>query len=59
MSASCCATRWSNRLGEQPVEDIKADFERRVTAGEFIGVTPTARRGQPIGDHSGDARSRA
>ena len=27
-------------MGEVPVADIKADFERRVTAGEFIGVTP-------------------
>jgi len=26
-------------MGELPVAEIKADFERRITAGEFIGVT--------------------
>ena len=29
-------------MGEVSVEDIKGDFERRVSAGEFIGVTPAS-----------------
>ena len=46
-------------MGEVTVAAIKAEFEQRVAAGEFIGVEQPPGRARPRVHHAGDDRARA